>query len=108
MSSVQYGGEISDLFTPTGDAGISGGDALSKNANRAFAWFIAGIVASVIVSLLLLIVTMVFGLTPDMSNGFKLNTNNAAIAVAGLLSLGIGFAVGGAVYESWVGCPGTA
>jgi len=97
------------FFTPTnpnvsgGDA--TGGDALSQNANRAFAWFIAGIVASIIVSILLMLVTFLFGINFSFRNGLQTEGSPVLLVVTLLLSVGIGFATGGAVYESWVGCP---
>ena len=101
----------SDLFTPVGGevsgGDISGSDGLSKNANRAFAWFIAGIVASIIVSILLMLVTFLFGASFNFRNGFESGGSPVIFVIALLLSVGVGFATAGAVYESWIGCPGT-
>lgn len=112
MSETQYGGEISDLFTPINEGvsggNIDGGDGLSKNANRAFAWFIAGLVASIIVYILLMIVTFVFGINFNFKSGKATGSSPAVLVGVLLLSLGVGFATAGTVYENWVGCSGPA
>ena len=70
----------------------------------AFAWFVAGIVASIIVSILMMIIGFIVGFSID-SHGLKTNGSMLPIFLAALLSVGIGFATAGAVYESFVGCP---
>lgn len=89
--------------------GASGGDVFSTNANRAFAWFIAGIVASVIVSIIFMIMAFVFGIGLDLKQGgLHASASPAVLIVAFILSLGVGFAVAGSVYEGWVGCTGVS
>ncbi len=83
--------------------GVSGGDGFTKNANRAFAWFVAGIVASIIVTILMLILSLVIGFSID-ATGVK-GSSTLLVFLACLFSVGVGFACGGAVYESFVGCP---
>ena len=91
----------SGLITPL--ESVSGGDGLTKNASRAFAWFVAGIVASIIVSILMLIIGMVVGFSIDQK-GLKTNGSMLPVFLALLLSVGVGFATAGAVYECFVGC----
>jgi hypothetical protein len=103
--------DASDLFTTvksTTGGDIEGGNAFSKNANRALGWFIAGIVASIIVSILLMLVAFVFGLNFNVRSGQSSGGSVVLIGGALLLSLGVGFATAGSVYESWVGCSGPA
>jgi hypothetical protein len=95
---------VSDLMVDLESTNKSGGDGITKNANRAFAWFIAGIVASIIVSILMMIIGLVVGFSID-SHGLKTNGSVLPIFLAALLSVGIAFATAGAVYESFVGCP---
>jgi hypothetical protein len=86
----------------------TGGDGLSTNVNRAFAWFIAGIVASVIVSILLMIAAYLIGVGVDFKGDVKVNASPAVVLVTFILSAGIGFAIAGSVYEGWVGCKSAA
>lgn len=81
----------------------SGGDGLTKNATRAFAWAIAGIVGSIVVSIVMLIIGLVLGFSVG-SDGVK-GGSMQLVFLAALISIGVGFACAGAVYESFVGCP---
>lgn len=94
----------SGLIVSLDDQSKSGGDGLTKNANRAFAWFVAGIVASIIVSILMMIIGLVVGFSIGV-DGVKINGSAILLFMAGLISVGIAFACAGAVYESFVGCP---
>jgi hypothetical protein len=84
---------------------ISGGgfgDSVGTNLNRAYAWFVAGIVASVIVSILLVIAMYVFGFAPNLSAVLGHSPLKAGLVF--IAALVIGFATAGSVYEGWVGC----
>ena len=96
-----YGGMIGGVAYG-GDA-YGGDGSLEKNANRAFGWFIAAIVASVIVSIILMLVAFVFGIKIDLLQ-MRSNASHSTLVIIALLSVGIGFATAGSVYESWVGC----
>lgn len=96
-------------FSPENySGGFDGGfgmDTLTNNANRAFAWFIAGIVASVIVAIVFMLIALVLGfgfnVSPQSATAFG---SPMTLVAAGVVSVGVGFAVAGSVYEGWVGC----
>lgn len=93
----------SDLIVDLKSTVKSGGD-LARNANRAFAWFVAGIVASIIVYILMMIIAFVVGFSID-SGGLNVKGSMVPIVLAAILSVGVAFATAGAVYECFVGCP---
>jgi hypothetical protein len=112
QAGSEYFGAMPESAKMGGGAfgGADGGDVWSTNANRAFAWFIAGIVGSVIVSIIFMIMSVVFGIGIgiDFKKGATSNVSPAVLIIAFVLSIGVGFAVAGSVYEGWVGCQGSS